>query len=81
MRLRRHLNDGRAQVRSRAEGPRMPRPGGRGGRPCTLVRLATKGAAQRDPREASRSCCEEPSSRDLWAQTSVPSSLPRLLVV
>jgi hypothetical protein len=75
--LRGHLDDGGLEIRSRAEGPGLPRSRGRGGRPGAPFGLAAQGSAQSDPSRADRRRPNEPSSRNLRTQNPFPPALAR----
>src|SRR5215213_4765313 len=77
-RVRVHLDGGRAEIRSRAERPRLSRPPWRGCRRGGRGRPATKGAGERDPCGPGRDGPEKPSTRDPCPEFPVSRPLAQI---
>src|SRR5215211_7734818 len=75
--LRPYLDDWRAELRPRTEGPRLLPPCRRSDSPSARAPLTAQGASQRDPSATGSHSLKESSSRDLRAQSFVPPALPR----
>src|SRR5215204_926028 len=79
VRLRPYLDGWRAELRPRTEGPRLLPPCRRSDSSGARALLTAQGASQRDPGATSSHSPEEPSSRDLAAQSpSLPLYRARL---
>src|SRR5215203_2235625 len=73
-----HLDDGRAEIRARAESPLLPRSPRLSSRPSARGRPATKGAGQCDPGGSCRKGPEKLSTCDPCSQVLVSCPLTQI---